>query len=465
VKDAPKTKEGGDPNEVQTEERGQKQDVPVYSEDAVADVESVPEGGMSVDEFASIFADPEKVADSPAEKRGAKTSDEAKTESKPIEFTELKGKNGTGVARTIRASNDSKVLLIEQNKHNSWWSIREYDKSNDIASDIKDLKKAKSVATRILEGTFDPKGDDKFVKTDNTNIGYSNTKLAGLASGSVGGNFAATLKETGSFTDGRVIVKVNDKDKEDILSKLPDPIGRGVNVYRFFEDGSKVIQYKGNEFSVAGYRGGDITSRTVLLKNGNGGFAIVDKAYHDTVLQKYPDAKFWGDAERYNAQITPVVYSVDGEIVGIVGVLQQKKIDDQLKAMMDGTYVFADQPAVSKPRSVRKDKNKGVEEGLKEASEGFDLIRKGLKDLGSTTFAGNPINADIACGLGMVANGLIKAGKYKFAEFLDEAVKAIGAPAVKYLAPYLEAGRNKKAETDSRLDKAASVSDYFTDAA
>lgn len=114
-----------------------------------------------------------------------------------------------------------------------------------------------------------------------------------------------------------------------------------------------------------------------------------------------------------------------------------------------------------KPRSIRKDAKKGVEEGLKEAKEGADLIRKGLKDLGNTAFTGPPINADIARGMGMMANGLIKAGKYKFAEFIDAAVEMIGASAVKYLGPYLEAGWNKKAESDSRLDKAVNVAEYL----
>lgn len=85
------------------------------------------------------------------------------------------------------------------------------------------------------------------------------------------------------------------------------------------------------------------------------------------------------------------------------------------------------------------------------------------KDLGSNLFSGPPINADIARGMGMMANGLIKAGKYKFVEFIDAAVEMIGSPAVRYLGPYLEAGWNKKAESDSRLDKATSVSDYLSE--
>lgn len=114
-------------------------------------------------------------------------------------------------------------------------------------------------------------------------------------------------------------------------------------------------------------------------------------------------------------------------------------------------------------KGTKKSIKEGVAEGLAEAKAGANLILKGLKDLGVTGMAGPPINADIARGMGMVANGLIKAGKYKFQEFIEEAVKLIGKPAVKYLGKHLEAGWTKKAESDSRLDKAGSVEELLAE--
>jgi hypothetical protein len=120
--------------------------------------------------------------------------------------------------------------------------------------------------------------------------------------------------------------------------------------------------------------------------------------------------------------------------------------------------------AAEPSKGTKKSPKEGVAEGIAEAKAGADLILKGLKDLGTTFTSGPPINADIACGMGMVANGLIKAGKYKFQEFIEEVVKLIGKPAVKYLGAHLEAGWNKKGEADSRLDKATSVAEMLAEA-
>lgn len=118
------------------------------------------------------------------------------------------------------------------------------------------------------------------------------------------------------------------------------------------------------------------------------------------------------------------------------------------------------QPASGK-RTGRKDPKEGIKEGLDEAKAGADLIRKALKDLGTNFFSGPPINEELARGMGMLARGLIKAGRYKFAEFIESAVEMLGAPAVRYLGPHLEAGWNKIAETDDRLDTATSVTDIL----
>ena len=139
---------------------------------------------------------------------------------------------------------------------------------------------------------------------------------------------------------------------------------------------------------------------------------------------------------------------------------------DGIVFRMDGMgspEVYAFPETKPKKTGEKKTPSEGIQEGLDEAKAGADLIRKGLKDLKDSAFSGPPINRDIAVGMGMMANGLIKAGKYKFIEFIDEAVKLLGAPAVRYLGPYLEAGWNKKSETDSRLDKATSVAEYLSE--
>jgi chromatin remodeling complex protein RSC6 len=82
---------------------------------------------------------------------------------------------------------------------------------------------------------------------------------------------------------------------------------------------------------------------------------------------------------------------------------------------------------------------------------------KGIKDSGSIPFANVPMNEKIARGLGMMADGLIEAGKYKFADFIESVVELVGIQNTRSYAKYLEAGWNKKAESDCRLERAGSV--------
>lgn len=76
---------------------------------------------------------------------------------------------------------------------------------------------------------------------------------------------------------------------------------------------------------------------------------------------------------------------------------------------------------------------------------------------GSPPIAIIRMNEKIARGLGMMADGLIEAGKHKFADFIDSVVELVGIQNTRSYAKYLEAGWNKKAELDSRLDRAGSV--------
>jgi hypothetical protein len=200
---------------------------------------------------------------------------EPSAEPMPTEYTSIK-QNASGVAQTIRASRGDRVLLIEKSKDSGTWTVRQAgSKSWDFeASNISDQKKAKDIAERVFEGAFDKDDDKRFTQTDSGSMSYSNEKLAGLWNVAQGESLAATLKATGYYTDGRVLIKAPDKDRDAILASSKkrsgiEGIGREVKVESVIAPTRNTIK-PGNEMTVVGYRGGDMSERQVMLKNDSG---------------------------------------------------------------------------------------------------------------------------------------------------------------------------------------------------
>ena len=306
----------------------------------------------------------------PAESTEAKEPEAKKIPAGPPEFSEQsKGVNAPGVKRSVLARSGDRVLMLEQSKSNSSWSIIEKGqytgevegknvvktKDKVLASGMYDLRKAKDVATRILDstsgdpvyGTFDPEADLRFEKDDKTDLGETNGEIAKRIKDSSAvrvGAFAALLREKGWATDGRMLVKVTDKDRDAILAKIGKPEGRAVNIDPILDSADKAAHVSINEMTPIAYRGGDIEDRVVALQSKDGTILIVSKSLHDTVMKKHPGAKPYGPTD-----LDGVSYVKDGEVVGVVMPLQQDKPDSHLKSLLKGTYW--DQPTSTQKKN------------------------------------------------------------------------------------------------------------------
>jgi hypothetical protein len=251
--------------------------------------ETQPEGEMSVEDFVKAFVGAKQV---PLQ-RAAEAAPGAVQVSQETEYSDIK-QHEPGIVRTIRAEMGGKSLLLEQEKNRFNWSIRELDSEDDIVSGIADLKRAKAISGRIFLGTFDKDADLRFSLKDASSLAYSNQRLAGLWSITTAENLAATLNATGYYTDGRVLLKVSGKDRDAILKKAgTSGSGRVLNIDSVVAPSKDLSGYSDNEMSVVGYRGGDASERTVMLKNKTGHYVILNKAYHDTVVKRHPSAKIW----------------------------------------------------------------------------------------------------------------------------------------------------------------------------
>ncbi len=373
------------------------------------------------------------------------------TEKQPVEYSDL-AKNAVGVSRTVRASRGGKILLLEQSKKWGTWSVREFQKSNDLAEDIVDFRKAKQVAERIFEGTFDKDGDLVIVKNDNTDFSLSNDKLANEWSAAIAERMAGALRETGIYSNGKFAVRVNDKDRDSILKKAkqesasPSFISKSLN--KLFEDGKKLTGYKLNELVVAGYRGGDLVERQVLLRNENSGVVIVDKRYHDSIMKRFPSAKIWSDAERYKATEVPVAYTVNGDVVAVAMIMAPGGIDRNLAMLMDGDYVFPKQEQeTEKPKkrtgkkseqvpSIKTTKTKLESAAEKARREAADLWKE-LNDLGRSELTSG-LNPKLAALAVKVAIAEINANTLTFAAFVERSVANIAPDMLEKLKPYME---------------------------
>jgi hypothetical protein len=277
------------------------------------------------------------------------------------EFMELKGQNAHGVKQTIRVISGERSLVMER-KHNSEWSIKEAEKYTGevrgrvavkkggelLVSGIFGTKKAKEIAQQIIDGTFDKDADNRFVREDTQNIGLANAELAASIKGELRNkaSFARLLRDESLFTDGRLLMKVNEKDRDAILKRVGETDeGEPVTgVAQMMSDGRKALSRSANAMKPIGYRGGDITTRTVVLQSQDGDSEIVDKALHDTVMKKYPDA-----VPYFLEKGRPVSYASNHDVVAIVAPMNMDKPDANLNALVAGKYDFEAAQQKSEP--------------------------------------------------------------------------------------------------------------------
>lgn len=370
-----------------------------------------------------------------------------------VEFMEMSvGVNAPGVNKTIRVTAGDRTLLMERSKHDSEWSIREGEKytgevkgknpvktkSAILASGIVETKKAKEIAQRIIDGTFDKDADNRFVREDTQNIGLTNAGIAESMKGSLGGkrdSFAKLLREQGLVTDGRILMKVNDKDRDAILKGVGETDeGRSLDaVSKMMTDGQKALSRSANAMKPIGYRGGYLTPRTVVLQSQDGDSAIIDKSLHDTILKKYPNAVpyFLEDGK-------PISYAVDGDLVAIVMPMNMDKPDAKVKALVAGKYDFdaeAAEAAKFPPPQPKTKLKKAAEKASKELSNAVDEFGNAIKGkLGMNL----PLNPEVIAAAAKVVTKAIEAGVRNFAELMERIVTKYGEKMAKRMEAALQ---------------------------
>ena len=357
------------------------------------------------------------------------------------EFIELKGLNATGVKQTIRVIAGERTLLMERSKYDSEWSIKEPDeytgevqgktpvktKGEILASGIGETKRAKEIAQQIIDGTFDKDADQRFVREDTKNIGLTNAGLADEIKNQLQrrGSFAKLLREESLFTDGRLLMKVSEKDRDAILKRVGETDeGRSLNVVaQMMTDGQKALSRSANAMKPIGYRGGELTTRTVVLQSQDGDATIVDKALHDTVLKKHPNA-----VPYFLEKGRPVSYASNGDVVAIVMPIEMTgKPDARLKQLLAGKYDF-------EAEAIGKDT-------LLQAS--VDHKRQAAQ----------------------LAKDALEGGAATFEDYVDYAVQEIGADKVKASASVMEGFWNylRTREGYDYLPEAGKVADVLAE--
>jgi len=379
-----------------------------------------------------------------------------------VEFMEMSvGVNAPGVKQTIRVTAGERTLLMERSKHDGEWSIREAEKYTGevkgktavkkggelIVSGIVETKKAKEIAQRIIDGTFDKDADKRFVREDTQSIGLTNAGLAESMKGALGGkrdSFAKLLREQGLVTEGRILMKVNDKDRDAILKGVGETDeGRSLDaVSKMMTDGQKALSRSANAMKPIGYRGGYLTPRTVVLQSQDGDAAIIDKSLHDTILKKYPNAVpyFLEDGK-------PISYVIDGDLVAIVMPMNMDKPDAKVKDLVAGKYDFEAEAAEAakfpppqaksklKKAAEQADSDKNLAGQIKAASESL------RNQSGDTDVLYQKTNVDpqVVVQATDLAIDAQDAGIESFDELVAFSVKTVGEQRTRDLGQYLAA--------------------------
>lgn len=398
---------------------------------------------------------------------GGQAKAEPSQEIKP-EFIEIKGKNPPGVSRTFKATLGDRVLILDEGKTWKLWSVRELDSKKDIASGMPTLVKAKNVVEQIFAGTFDPEFDNIIFRSDPQSLALANQKLADAWDGRMAGSFSETLKTTGWYTDGRILFKTSDKDRDDILKKanFQGTPGRVINTEYHMEQAKDLMRYRDNEMSVAGFRGGQSQEKQVLLRNSMDGVVVVDKKFHDTIMKKHPGAKMWNDASRYKASNKLVAYSVDGDVVAVVMPLEMKFVDKNMTALMEGSYQYpkqddmAEKPAKRTGRKDKADPKTKLQSAAEKARSELDDLWKELNDLGRTEFSSG-LNPKLAALAVKIAIAEIKADTLTFAAFVEQSVAKIAPDILEKLKPYMEKAWEVAHSMGMTKDRGGKFDDYL----
>jgi hypothetical protein len=379
------------------------------------------------------------------------------------EFMEMSnGVNAPGVKQTIQVTAGDRTLLMEKGKADNEWSIREGEKYTGevkgktavkkggelIVSGIVETKKAKEIAQRIIDGTFDKDSDKRFVREDTQNIGLTNGGIAEAMKNALGGrrdSFAKLLREEGLVTDGRFLLKVSDKDRDAILKAVGQTFeGKSLStVAKMMSDGRKALSRQANAMKPIGYRGGYLTPRIVVLQSQDGDAAIFDKSLHDTILKKYPNAvPYFYDAGG------PISYASNDDVIAIVMPINMEKPDAKFKDLVAGKYDFEAEAAEAAKFPPPQSKTK-LKKAAEKANQELADAEKELGKLigGKSGLAGSlPIfHPTVIAAAAKVVAKAIKPVHSRFAELMERMITKYGEAKAEQMRAVLQQEWDKQA--------------------
>lgn len=242
-------------------------------------------------------------------------------------------------------------------------ALKEHNLNTEITRQAEVEQKAAEEAERASQFRSDLSG----VKIPKVNT----KKIVKMVSD---GKMLPTAAATGYATDGRFIVKLNDKDKakvEEEAKKVGDQGGRKLSEVQV----SRPLSEKHNEpAKIIGVRETDDAPAPVYLMQGEGKQqALVDSRFHQAILSQYPDAVPHMPVKDGGI----VIYKNGGEPVGAVVSLENDRA-------WKGNYKVDDTPYNAPPLTPNEQGLKDLTDKAKPTTKGGVFTRDGKDVIGDS---------------------------------------------------------------------------------
>ena len=221
------------------------------------------------------------------------------------EIVAASGKTGVKPERKIVVVNQQgRTLAITKSKLYGDWSVSERDGRVDKvwASGIMALDKAKDVSRRVLKDKFVRDSDLVYGKRASGTLGLTNAELGkDIGRQKNKEKLAGTLIRYGLASNGAVMLRVSDKERDSILKGIGSDVVPSVVGYPAANDIMEEMKRTLPNLAdaeILGFRGGDYQDATVAVRDSKTKeITVFGQKYVDTARKKYPNAtlKLAGD--------------------------------------------------------------------------------------------------------------------------------------------------------------------------
>lgn len=314
------------------------------------------------------------------------------------EIVAASGKTGVKPERKIVVvDQQGRTLAITKSKLYGDWSVSERDGRVDKvwASGIMALDKAKDVSRRVLKDKFVMDSDLVYGKRASGTLGLTNAELGkDIGRQTNKEKLAGTLIRYGLASNGAVMLRVSDKERDSILKGIGSDVVPSVVGYPAANDIMEEMKRTLPNLAdaeILGFRGGDYQDATVAVRDSKTKeITVFGQKYVDTARKKYPNAtlKLAGDK---------LILAEGENVVGLViGRMEPKDYHhDMLKKKQDDyPWKFdpemeqeavketpAESPSTKKPKAEKPEVAEKPAPKAKEAAAGSQKPEKSLYDM------------------------------------------------------------------------------------